>query len=172
MIFEILKYTLPALIVLLGTFLVLNSEHSSEHRRRLLEQRSQDRKTTLPLQLRGYERLTIFLERITPEHLLLDRDLSVLTPTELQRQLLLTIRMEFDHNAAQQLYVSDEAWAKVVNAKEEMMRYVNTLMSRLPKDATTLQMAQALIETYHLNGETPVQIALKQLRFEVHEIEG
>ena len=80
--------------------------------------------------------------------------------------------MEFDHNAAQQLYVSDEAWVKVVNAKEEMMRYVNTLMSRLPKDATTLQMAQALIETYHLNGETPVQIALKQLRFEVHEIVG
>ncbi|MBO5552933.1 MAG: hypothetical protein J5937_01890 [Paludibacteraceae bacterium] len=62
----------------------------------------ESQKAISPIRLRAYERLTLFLERTKPEHLLLDlrqKDPAALTNwsvLQTQQYLLQTIRVEFD----------------------------------------------------------------------------
>lgn len=167
---EILKYTLPALIVLLATWLVLDKLLKEERRRRDYELRRRDRELTHPIRLRGYERLALLLERITPEHLLLNIDFAELTRQQLQRLLLEAIRAEYDHNLSQQVYVSDEVWQAVALAKEEMVNFINSIALQMPENASALEYAQTLITAYANNGETPTQRAQKMLKQEARTL--
>ncbi len=167
---ELLKYTVPALIVLVAAWVVLGKMLKEERQKREYELRRQDRNITNPLRLRGYERLALLLERITPEHMLMNLDLSGMTMRDLQRQLLQTVRLEVDHNLSQQIYVSDETWQAVVLAKEETLNFINAIAMQMPEGCSTLQYAQALITAYNQNGETPVQNALRLLKQEAKGI--
>lgn len=163
---EILKYILPSLVVLLCAWVVMAKLMKNEDSRRNFELRKHTQNVISPIRLRGYERLSLLLERITPEHLLIDLDFSGMTVPVLQQHLLKTIRMEFDHNMSQQIYVSDEVWTAIVLAKEEMMRFVNTCAMRCTDADTALTYAQAMITTYSSNGETPTQHAQQLLKAE------
>ncbi len=163
---EILKYTLPALIVLLAAWIVMGKQMKNEDARRNFELRKKSLGVITPIRLRGYERLTLLLERITPEHILLEMNLSGMTCQEVQRQMLQTIRLEFDHNVAQQVYVGDEVWQAIILAKEEMMRFVNTCAASFKPEDAALAYAQMMIATYNGNGETPTQRALALLKNE------
>ena len=167
---EILKYTVPALIVLAASVAAMYMLLKQERERRQFELRKKDRNVTTPIRLRGCERLTLLLERITPEHMLMNLDISSLSIQQLQRQLLQTVRLEFDHNLSQQVYVSDETWAAIVLAKEETLRFINAAVTQLPPESNTLQYAQLLITAYRTNGVTPTQQALQLLKDETREM--
>lgn len=164
---EILKYTIPALVVLLAAWLVLYKLLQNEELRRQYEIKKDSQKTIAPIRLRGYERLALLLERITPEHLLLNTDITEMTCRQLHQYLLQTIRLEFDHNLSQQIYVSEDLWNDVVNAKEQMVQFVNTMSMQHPADAPAMDAAKQMLEAYNLNGETPQQQAIKTLKREV-----
>ena len=142
---ELLKYTVPALIVLVATWLVMSKLLKEERQKREYELRRQDRNITNPLRMRGFERLALLLERITPEHMLMNMDFSGMTMQDVQRQLLQTVRLETDHNLSQQIYVSDETWQAIMLAKEETMNFVNAVALQMPEGSTALQYAQTLI---------------------------
>ncbi len=167
---EVIQYTLPALIVLLASWLVMSKLLKQEDARRNFELRKNTLGVISPIRLRGYERLTLLLERITPEHILLDMQLSEMTCATLQREMLQTIRLEFDHNLSQQVYVSNEVWEAIVLAKEEMMRFVSTCAGQFKPEDAALPLAQMMITTYNTNGETPTQRALALLKQEAHQI--
>ncbi len=69
-ILEILKYTLPALIVLITAYSLLKSFLNSELKKVQLKLRMNNQKEVLPMRLQAYERLTLFLERIKPHNLI------------------------------------------------------------------------------------------------------
>lgn len=69
-----------------------------------------------PLRLQAAERMILFLERIKPQNLLTRINAVDLSPTELQQLILREVRTEFDHNAAQQLYLGKETWKKISSA--------------------------------------------------------
>lgn len=163
---EILKYTLPALIVLLATWIVMHKLYKNEEQKRLWELKKLSQKEISPLRMRAYERLALLLERTTPEHLLMDRNLTETSPMQLQQQLLYTIRQEYDHNLSQQIYVSDEAWQYIVNAKEQMSVFVTRIAQQLPAGSSTIDYAKALITAYTANGETATDKALEYLKEE------
>ncbi len=163
---EVLKYTIPALIVLAATWVVLAKLLKEERQKREYELRRQDRNITNPLRLRGYERLALLLERITPEHMLMNLDFSGMTPRDLQRHLLQTVRLEVDHNLSQQIYVSDDTWQAIMLAKEETLNFINAIALQMPENCTTMQYAQTLITAFSNNGETPVQRAMHLLKEE------
>ncbi len=167
---EILKYTLPALIVLLAAWIVMSKQMKNEDARRNFELRKSTLGVISPIRLRGYERLSLLLERITPEHILLDMNLSEMTCADVQRHMLQTIRLEFDHNLSQQVYVGDEVWQAIVLAKEEMIRFVNTCASQFKPTDAALPYAQMMVTAYNTNGETPTQRALALLKNEAREL--
>lgn len=167
---EILKYILPSLIVLLATWLVLYQMLKREREQREWLLRKESNKELLPIRLRGYERLALLLERTTPEHLLRDMDINGLTVQQLQILLLKTIRMEFDHNLSQQIYVSDATWEAILLVEEEMISFVAAGAQQFAPDSPALPYAQQLITVYNTNGQTPNQAAQARLREEVRQL--
>ena len=70
MLAEILKIVLPALMVFLAGYLAISAMIKSETNRRKSELMFNNIKITTPVRLQAYERLVLFLERISPESLL------------------------------------------------------------------------------------------------------
>lgn len=165
-----LKYTIPALVVLLASWLATEKQMKNEAARRNFELRKQSQKIISSVRLQAYERFTLYLERMEPSRMLLRLDVSALTCQQLQQQLLEIIRTEFDHNLSQQIYISDEAWSGIVMAKEEMLRFVNTCSQQFAATDDAMMMAKLLISSYAMNGETPTQRALEKLKEEVRTL--
>lgn len=164
---EILKYCIPALCVLLATWLVMRQFYKAEADKRLWELKRLTQKEISPLRLRAYERLTLLLERTTPEHMLLELNLGEMTILQVQQHLVRTIRLEHEHNMSQQVYVSEEVWGLIDNAKQQIVAFVNSIAQQMPVGSSALDYAKTLITAYHNNGDTPNEIALQALKTEV-----
>ena len=83
-----------------------------------------------PIQMQAYERLVLFLERIHPERLVFRVNKPGMSARLMQAELLKLIREEFDHNLAQQLYISNEAWRALTVAREETFKILNHAAER------------------------------------------
>ena len=163
---EILKYCIPAFCVLLATWFVMHKFYKSEAEKRLWELKRLSQKEISPLRMRAYERLTLLLERTMPEHMLIDLNLAEMTPLQVQAHLMQTIRQEYDHNLSQQIYVSDEVWGLIDNAKQQTVAFVNSIAQQMPTGSSALDYAKTLITAYRTNGDTPNDIALQALKNE------
>jgi hypothetical protein len=167
---EILKYCFPALCVLLATWLIMRQFYKAEEDKRLWELKRLAQKEVSPLRLRAYERLALLLERTTPEHMLLELNLGEMTIVQVQQHLVQTLRMEYEHNASQQVYVSEEVWAMISNAKEQTIAFVNTVAQQLPPNSSAIDYARLLITAYSSNGDTPNDVALTALKKEARTL--
>ena len=163
---EILAYSIPALVVLAATWLVMHKLFNNEQEKRLWELKRLSQKEISPIRLRAYERLTLLLERTTPDRMLMEMNLQEMTIPQVQQQLLRTIRLEYDHNLSQQIYVSDEVWDKIIHARDEMGAFVTAMAAGMPEGISTLDYAKTLITAYSTNGETPNSLALSALKEE------
>lgn len=170
---EILKYTIPVLIVVFGIIVVLYIQNKHEAQRRQWELKRLSQKEISPLRMRAYERLTLVLERTEPEFMIMEmmrdnEDLRTgrMTVLALQQALLQRVRLEFDHNMSQQIYVSDELWQHLLLARDEMGAYINSMAIQLQDKNDTMAYAKVLMTAYHNNGDTPHEIALDLLKKE------
>ena len=167
---EILKYCVPALCVLLATWLVMHKFYKSEAEKRLWELKRLSQKEISPLRMRAHERLSLLLERTTPEHLLIELNLGEMTILEVQQHLMRTIRLEYDHNLSQQVYVSDQVWDTIIAAREQMVAFINTMAQQMPPESTALDFAKVLITAYRSNGQTANDQAMQMLRTEARSL--
>ena len=103
-IMEILKYTLPAIVVLLCAIFVLRAVLKYYLVRLNMESKRETNVKTLNIRLQAYERIVLFLERISPQQLALRVDAGEMDVNRYHRILLQAIREEFEHNTAQQIY--------------------------------------------------------------------
>lgn len=167
---EILKYCIPALCVLLATWLVMHKFYKSEEQKRLWELKRLSQKEISPLRMRAYERLALLLERTTPEHLLVELHLGEMTILQVQQHLMRTIRIEYDHNLSQQIYVSDEVWQLILSAREQIVAFVNTMAQQMPPESTAIDYAKVLITAFASNGITTNEKAMQALRNEARTL--
>lgn len=166
---EIIKLTVPALVVFLTAFFLiknfLEAQQSQLEKQRIIERE----KIVLPVQLQAYERMILFLERINPETLvfrLFDPSLSV---GDFKNLLLKNIREEFDHNLSQQVYMSHEAWQLIRSAKEDVIRIINVAHSRLPENATLPDLVSGIFEEFIKSAEPTLQKATQFLKKEAQQ---
>ncbi|MFM9027603.1 MAG: hypothetical protein ACKOQ6_06370 [Bacteroidota bacterium] len=154
---DTLLYFVPAVLVLMGMFMVirrftdnqlvvLRKMIERDLQLKVMEERSTKRSSSLPLKLQAYERLILFLERISPNSLLVRVQQGASTSQSLHLELLVTIRTEFEHNLSQQLYVSDEAWTKVCEAKDEIVEMVNDAYRSVGPNASGVQLSARIFE--------------------------
>ena len=168
----VLVSILTIVVMIFGFWLIQHSMYRNEERKRQFELKRESQKSVSPIRLRAYERLALLLERTTPEHMLMELKtkeplaLSTWTVPQLQQYLLQTIRLEFDHNQSQQVYVSEEVWALIVNARDQMAVFVTAITTGLPKGADAMTYAKMLLTAYSSNGATPNDKALSALKEE------
>lgn len=167
---DLLKILLPALLVLFGMYYVVQLQLSKQLEERKEQSKQKNIETILPLRLQAYERMVLFLERITPQNLLLRLKDSSVQVADFQQNMLREIREEFNHNVAQQIYVSHEVWVKIVDAKESVITLVNQSATGLALDATAIELAKKIIENSMLNDIQPTTEAIKKIKEEASEL--
>jgi hypothetical protein len=166
-IMDILKIVLPASLVLLTAYLLLNKLLRSEEKRRNFELRKNALNALTPIRLRAYERLILVLERTTPATLIVNVAKPDMKNIDLQTQLLASIRQEFSHNLSQQIYVSDEIWTYIRSAQESLLRLVNSCAAQCNPVNSASELAERVIQVYGASEQTPTEIAIDKLKKEV-----
>ncbi len=168
--FEILKYLLPAIVLYFTARLIVQAYLQNEDKKRADIKNSNSGQTTLPLRLQAYERLTLLLERISPAQAINRALQPFITAYQLQLSLVQNIREEFEHNVAQQIYISPSGWAMIKSAKEEIIHFINSSASEIDAGAAAGELAKILLEKWGRLDQNPVQIAIDQLKAEVRQI--
>jgi hypothetical protein len=169
-ILEILKYTIPALIVFLTAYLLIVSQNKNDDRRRRSELAMANKKTILPVRLQAYERLALLLERISPESIIMRQNLSNLTAKQLQAELLAVIRAEFDHNLSQQVYISSESWERIKNARSNIISLINMAAQQIEPNASAYTLSQKILDMVMEHKSSLTAPALEMLKKEIQEI--
>src|SRR5438477_1949055 len=116
LLLDLLKITVPALMLLAGMYFLVKTYVDRDYRLRLLELRMKNAETVLPIRLQAYERMCLFLERITPSNLLIRVSGSGQTASDYHRMLINDIRNEYNHNLSQQIYMTDKTWEMIQSA--------------------------------------------------------
>lgn len=102
-------------------------------------------KIIMPLKVQAYERFLLFLERAQLPQLVKRVYMPGMEKGAFHLQLLQNVREEFEHNLAQQLYVSNSTWNAVFNAKEELVNQINTTFEQLKDEEDVAILAQSLV---------------------------
>ena len=167
-LFDLLKIILPALIVAGVIYLLFKQFLEKEQQRRLIEMRLESTKATLPLRLQAYERIVLFLERISPNNILVRLSSAGQTAPDFHRLLQQEIRAEYEHNLSQQLYISADAWTLVKEAKENVLTMVNRAFHGIqnPAQARGTELAKRILEGLMLDGAEPTAQALAVVKNE------
>ncbi|MFW5945025.1 MAG: hypothetical protein ACOCTU_07170, partial [Bacteroidota bacterium] len=126
-----------------------------------------NKQVVTPVRLQAYERLTLLLERISPDALVMRIKKDNLTVKQLQNQMLQAIRSEFDHNVSQQIYVSPQAWEMVRGARENIVRLINSTAQNLKPDEPAIKLSRSLLEKFMEQERSPTKSAIDYLKREV-----
>ena len=164
-VLEITKYTLPAFIVFLTSYLLLRSMLKNDYKKLHLKLRMDNTRDTIFLRMQAYERITLLLERIRFSNLVPRLAQQKQSVGQLKNALLNTIRSEFDHNLSQQIYVSIEAWSAACFARDEILKQINMTAMGLPLDANGFELSKRLLQLQaDPDVPEPVSKALKILK--------
>lgn len=173
---EIVQYTLPSLIILIGVYFLVNRFLMEESNRLeiLLHHTilKENQKISLPLRYQAYERLVLLLERIHPEQLISRNPANHLTALQYKEQLIIDMQTEYQYNQTQQIYVSQDIWKVILQIKGQIKVLLTEIAEALPANASDqdfiLAMYQYLQEVP--SEKIPVNVGLKYIKNEVSQI--
>lgn len=159
---------LPAVLVALISFYFFSQYTKDQEGRRRFLLHKESQATALPLRLQAYERLTLFLERISPGNLLIRVKPYNDNKDDYEALLLKTIEQEFEHNLTQQVYVTEECWNVIRTAKSATVSIIRkTSMSE--KVQTSDKLRETILRDL-MDNQAPSDAGLSYLKREVAEI--
>lgn len=167
-LWDILKYTIPALIVLIATTIIVNKFLIAETRKKQLSIFQEGLQDSVRLRLQAYERLTVLMERMHPRAIIPRFYHPGMTVKDLQYALVSSIKEEFEHNLSQQVYVSTQVWSTVVGVKEQELAMINQIASTLKPGDSAKVFHQRILDYVMKSDEEalPVEIGLDIIRNE------
>jgi DNA primase len=166
---ELIKILVPASVVLYAAYLLVRTFIHKELELRKLEVRSRAIETVLPNRLQAYERMVLFLERMSPQNLLVRLSSSGMPAREFHQLLLSEIRNEYNHNVSQQVYISQEVWELIKNAKEDLIVSINDAASEMNLESTSLDLSKKIFEKSINKQVDPLGHALIELKKEIQQ---
>lgn len=170
-VLEILKYTLPALIVLIATFLIVKRFLNTEVKKKQLMLLKDNQEITVRMRLQAYERLVLFIERTHPRQLVPRIYQSGMAVSDLQQALVFNIKAEFEHNLSQQIYVTKGVWDMVRTVKEQSIHMIGTIAQQLPADAPAKELHVRIIDfILTTEGNMAQDIALNMINDEAKRV--
>jgi hypothetical protein len=167
---DILKITLPALIVFLTAYFLFRDMLKNSQKQRELEFRIQNQGKITPVRLQAYERLTLFLERISPQSILTRVSAKDTTAKIYHIELLKQIRQEYEHNLSQQIYVLPTTWESIRGSKEFLTGLINKAFEETPPQSPALDLSKKIIEKYIEIEKSPINIALNEIKRETRHM--
>jgi hypothetical protein len=167
---DFLKIIIPAAAVMFGMYLTVKSFLSKDFDKKLIDIRIKNNEIILPVRLQAYERMALFLERISPHNLIVRVNDPAYNSAQLQQRMLMEIREEYNHNLSQQVYMSEQTWVLIKSAMEEVISIINRASTNVPSDARGIELAKMVFEILVQKNEEPVSKALKSLKKEIQQV--
>jgi len=167
---DLIKILLPASVVLYAVYLMVRSFIIKEIELKKLEIRSRSIETVLPVRLQAYERMTLFLERTSPQNLLVRMNQPGITARDFHKLLLEEIRNEYNHNVSQQVYISEDVWATIKSAKEDLVIEINEAAQTTHPEAPSIELAKRIFEVVLAKKVDPISHALSELKKEIQRV--
>jgi len=167
-IFDLLLYTIPTLITGGIAYFFFNGFVKNEENRRRFMLHKESQKEALPLRLQAYERMTLFLERISPSKLLIRVQPKSTDKENYERLLIATIEQEFEHNLSQQIYMSDQCWSIIIAAKNATIQLIRK--GNLSEKTNSADKLREVILTEMMEQQAPSSAALSFIKKELSEL--
>ncbi|WP_431136774.1 hypothetical protein [Psychroserpens mesophilus] len=167
-ILGLLLYCIPALITGGIAFLFFREHVENENNRRNFLIQKDLQKNTLPMRLQAYERMSLFLERIKPSKILLRVKPTSSNKEDYESLLIANIEQEFDHNLAQQIYVTDKCWSITTTAKNATIQMIRK--ATLSDKVDSADKLREVILSDMMDKRSPSDAALSFIKEEVSEI--
>ncbi len=164
---DILKILIPALLVMLTAWMVMRNMIKNDQEKRRQESILQNSRTVTPIRLQAYERIVLFLERISLESLIVRVSNADMSAGQLHTAMLNAIRSEFEHNLSQQIYMSPQAWEVVRNARSNMIKIINSEVEKMPANSTGMALSKQLLERIMELDKEPTRAAIDYLKGEI-----
>lgn len=86
-----------------------------------------------------------------------------------QQKLLENIRQEYEHNLAQQIFISSDAWSKVQASKEEVLKIINMAATKLEGTALANDLSKGIFEITAQLKSQPTDQAIAFLKDELNQ---
>jgi hypothetical protein len=165
---NLLMYTIPALVTGAIAYLFFREHVENENNRRNFLITKDLQKEAFPIRLQAYERLSLFLERIAPAKLLTRVSPTSSNKDDYENLLIATIQQEFEHNLAQQIYVSDPCWNIILAAKNATIQLIRKAAMNEKTDSA--DKLREVILTDLMDKASPSNAALSFIKEEVGEM--
>ena len=160
----IILIILPALIVLATVGLILFLQQRKTLQESKTERLIARNKQVVPVVFTAYERAILFLERIRPQNLIPNAESLQDSAKHLQIELISNIRVEYEHNLSQQIYINQEAWDFLVQAKEQVITLINLSSNQVDENAPAMELGKVILEKVSASEELFVQKAILLLK--------
>jgi hypothetical protein len=156
--------------VILTAYYLLKRETDREKLNMQIELRKSRQEYFLPNRVEAYQRAVLFLERIHLNSLIMRLHNPGLPAQVMQSELLKTIRDEYDHNVAQQLFVSPQGWKMLRDSKEETIKIINIAGNQMNETALSTDLATKIFELVGKIGQLPTEITVEFLKKELQDL--
>lgn len=130
----------------------------------------EERLQLLPLRLQAHERLIVFIERINPANLFIRLHQQGISVADLQSVILNEIRLEYQHNVAQQLYVSETTWEVVRKLKDDTLGMVANGVRGLPEGAEGVDLSRKVLQHMATIADNPYDLTLNLIKKDIHKL--
>jgi len=167
-IFEVFLYAVPAIITGMVAYYFFKEHTKNEDGRRRFLLHKDMQMNALPIRLQAYERMALFLERITPSKLLIRVSPNSSNEESYESLIIANIEQEFEHNLSQQIYVSDDCWNIIVAAKNATIQLIRKA-GLLEKTGTANKLREVIL-TEMMEKRAPSDAALSYIKKEVSEM--
>lgn len=167
-IIEIIAYTIPSVITGGVAYFLFNSHFKDQQNTRRWLLQKDNQKTALPLRLQAYERMTLLMERINPSQLMVRINPVSTDKNDYANYVIAHIEQEFEHNIAQQIYLSDKCWTVILTAKNAIVQMIRSV-TKNEKITNADELRTAIIGEL-LEKTSPTNTALAFIKNEVAEL--
>ena len=167
-IFEVFLYAVPALITGMIAYYFFKEHTKNEDGRRRFLLHKDMQVNALPLRLQAYERMVLFLERITPTKLIVRVNPTSDNENDYESLLIANIEQEYEHNLSQQIYVSEDCWNIIVAAKNATIQLIRKA-GLLEKTGTSDKLREVIL-TEMMEKRAPSDAALSFIKKEVSDM--
>lgn len=169
--YELLKYIIPQIGILVLVYMFLHHSFKKENLLLAKKRRDEFNQLILPNQIHAFERMVLFLERISPNNIIPRLNQPGLSATEFQYLLTKEISDEFEHNLSQQLYIPNQTWNMISIAKDQIIQeIIQTAQTLSPTSSAKDLAVKILTEVAAKNSKLSTNAVIEALKKDLYKM--
>ncbi|MFB9052557.1 hypothetical protein ACFFVB_05640 [Formosa undariae] len=167
-IVSLFSYTIPTIVTGLIAYYFFKEHTKNEDGRRRFLLKKEMQVNAMPIRLQAYERMALFLERISPSKLLIRVQPTSTDKDDYELLLISTIEQEFEHNLSQQIYITDDCWSVITTAKNSTIQLIRKA-AMLEKTDSANKIREVVLSEM-MEKRAPSDTALSYVKKEVSDM--